>query len=72
MRQLQVMKGLCREEKEIEIRNVCKLCLKCEIPTTTWNRKLNWLFNENAQLRKDDLRLKQTWTKEIENGKVQK
>ena len=70
MSQLQVLKELCREEKEIEIRNVCKLCLKCEISTSTWNRKMNWLFKENAQLRKDDLRLKQTWTSEIGNKEI--
>ena len=34
---------------------MCKLCLKGEISTSTWNRKLNWLFKETAQL---NLRLK--------------
>ena len=31
MSQFQVLKGLCREEKEIEIWKVCKLCPKGEI-----------------------------------------
>ena len=29
---LQVLKGLCRVEKEIDIWKVCKLCLEGEIP----------------------------------------
>ena len=49
---IQVLKGLSREEKEIEIWNVSKLCLKGEISMSTWSRKLNWLFKKNAQLRK--------------------
>ena len=52
MSQFQVLKGLCREEKEIEIWKVRKLCLKGEISMSTWSRKRNWLFKKNAQLRK--------------------
>ena len=33
----------------------------------TLNRKLNWLFKENAQLRKDYLRLRSKWTKQTGN-----
>ena len=47
---MQVLKGLCREEKEIEIWKVRKPCLKGKFDMSTWNRKLNWLFKENAQL----------------------
>ena len=60
--QWQVLKALCREDKEIDIQRVCKLCLKGEISMSTWNRKLNWMFKENAQLGEDYLRLKQAWT----------
>ena len=60
-RQMQVLKGLCREEKEIKIWKVCKLCLESKIYMSTWSRKLNWLFKENARLRDVHLRLKQTW-----------
>ena len=67
MRQMSVSKELCREERETEILKVCKLSPKGEISTPTLNRKLNWLFKENAQLRDDHLRLKQTWTQEIRN-----
>ena len=67
---MQVLKGLCREEKEIEIWKVRKLCLKSENYMSTWNRKLNWLFKENAQLRDDYLRLKQTRTQEIGNKEI--
>ena len=28
---------------------------------STWNRKLNWVFKKNAQLRKDYLRVKPIW-----------
>ena len=60
-RQMQMLSGLCREEKEIEIWKMCKLCLKGKIYMFIWNRKLNWLYKGNAQLKEDDLRLKQTW-----------
>ena len=33
-------------------------------------RKLNWLFRENAQLRKDFARLRQKWTEEIGNKEM--
>ena len=50
-----------REERETEIWKVRKLCLKGEFSMSTWSRKLNWRFKENAQIRDDYLRLKQTW-----------
>ena len=53
MRQMQVLKGRCREEKEIDIWKVCKPCLKDKIYMSTSGRKRKWLFEENAQLRDD-------------------
>ena len=49
---------------------MCKLCLKGKIYIFTWNRKLNWLYKENAQLREYCLRLKQTWQSEIGNKEI--
>ena len=34
---------------------------------STWSRKPNWLFKENAQVREDYLMLRQKWTEEIWN-----
>ena len=39
---------------------------------SSWNRKLNRLFEENAQLRKDYLKLKPTWKSEIGNKEILK
>ena len=39
---------------------------------STLNRKLNWLFKENAELRKDYLKLRQKWTQEIGNEEIRK
>ena len=68
--QLQEMQGLCRDEKETEIWKVRKLCPKGEMSTSTWSGKLNCLFKENAQLRKDHLRVRQKWTQEIGNEEM--
>ena len=58
-----------REEKEIEIWKVCKLCLKGKFYMSTSSRKLKWLFEDNAQHRDDYLRLKLTW-KEVGNEEM--
>ena len=60
VRQMPVLKGFCRKEKEIEVLRVCTICLKGKIYMCTSSRKLKWLLEENAQLRGDFLRLKQT------------
>ena len=70
MGQSQVLQGLGREDKEIDIWKVCKLSPKGEISMPTLNKKLNWLFKENAQLRKYFRRLRQKWTKEIGNKEM--
>ena len=61
---------LSRKKKETEIWKECKLCPKGEISMSILNRKLNWLFKENAELRKDYVRLRQKWTWEIENEEM--
>ena len=68
MSHFQVLKGLCREEKEIKIWKVCKVCPKGKIFMSTLSRKLNWLFKENAKLRKRLSEAEaQIGQKEIEN-----
>ena len=53
---------MSRGKRETEIWKVCKLCPKGEISMSTLNSKLNGLFKETVQLRKDYLRLRQKWT----------
>ena len=63
------VEGLCREEKEIDIWKLSQT-LSEKQNSLVWHRKLNWLFKENAQLRKGHLRLRQKWTKEIGNKEM--
>ena len=65
---MQVLKGLLREEEEIWKES--KLCLKGKIHMSTSSRKPKWLFEESAQLRDGNLRLKKTWTDEIGNKEI--
>ena len=44
---------------------MCELCLDVNIGMFTLSRKLTWLFEKNAQLRDDYLKLKRTWKQEI-------
>ena len=63
MSQLQVLKALFREEKEIEIWKVSKLCRKGEISMSTLNRK----FNGECAAQKRLSEAEQKWT--CEHGK---
>ena len=47
-----MLKGPCREEKEIEIWKVCKLCPKGDFSMSTLNRKLNWPVQEECTAQK--------------------
>ena len=58
------------KKKRSRFWKVCKLCPKGEISMSTLSGKLNWVFKDNAHLRKDYLRLKQTWTEEIGNREI--
>ena len=49
---------------------MCELCLDVNIGMFTLSRKLTWLFEKNAQLRDDYLKLKRTWKQEIGKGEV--
>ena len=59
-----MLKKRIQKGKEIEILNVCEICLKGKICVSTSSRKLTWLFEKSAQLRDDYLKLKRTWKQE--------
>ena len=59
-----------RIQKGKEMLKVFELCLKEKIYMSTSSRKLTWLFDKNAQLRNDYLKLKQTWKQEREKREV--
>ena len=45
---------LSRGKRETDIWRVCKLCPEGEISMSTLNRKLKWLFKENAGMRSSE------------------
>ena len=65
-----MLKKRIQKGKEIEILKVCELCLKEKIWMSTSSRKLTWLFDKNAQLRDDYLKLQRTWKQESGNTEV--
>ena len=45
------VEGTVERTKRSKFGKCCKLCLKVKIYMSTWSRRLNWLFKENAQFR---------------------
>ena len=56
-----MLKKRIQKGKEIEILKVCEPCLKEKICMSTSSTKLTWLFDKNAQLGDDDLKMLRTW-----------
>ena len=65
-----VERTLSRGKRDRDLESAQTLSERRKNSMSTLSRRLTGLFEENAQLRIDYLRLKQTWTKEIGNKEI--